>query len=184
MFRIDTATAVPALPAPAAAGAPGYFTGGDPTTGTPPTTVSPDWFNQVQEELLSILAAASIAESKAVNNQVLAALQAMFAPLSGFSNSLGTNWWQQLPGGLIVQCATTSFSLSAVHGTVPISWPVAFPNTCLNAFSTSIGTNSYGGSIGSSLDVPPSSTGATLMIDGYGSTPVGAGSVQVLAFGK
>lgn len=83
MFRIDTDTAAGALPAPAAAGTPGYFTNGDPLTGTPATTVSADFLNMIQEELMSILASAGISPAKDNHGQVLEALQNLFAPLQG-----------------------------------------------------------------------------------------------------
>ena len=79
MFRIDHATAAATLPAPLAAGTPGYYAHSDPVAGIPPTIVTPDWANGIQEELMSILAAAGIAESKGTNNQVLTALEEIFA---------------------------------------------------------------------------------------------------------
>lgn len=79
MFRIDNATAAASLPAPALAGTPGYFTNGDPAAGTPRTIVDQDWFNMIQEELLAILAAASIDPDKADRGQVLAAILSLIA---------------------------------------------------------------------------------------------------------
>lgn len=100
MFRIDTSTAVDDLPAPSPAGAPGFFSGGNLGTGTPPTTVSPDWFNTVQEELISLLVAGDIAPSKIANNQVLLALQAIFqVQITQSAGSLVI----EFPGGLVIQ---------------------------------------------------------------------------------
>ncbi len=81
MFRIDDQTAVttqPALPTDGI-GSPGYFTGGSPGL-QPPTRVRFWWLNMVQEELIAIVAAAKLTLSKASNNQVLTALQALFLP--------------------------------------------------------------------------------------------------------
>jgi hypothetical protein len=77
MHQIDTDTAVAVRPAPAAAGDPGWFTGGNPGPGTPvpATNFSADWCNSVQGELLSILTAAGIAPDKTQINQVLTAFQ-------------------------------------------------------------------------------------------------------------
>ncbi|VWB75897.1 hypothetical protein BLA6993_03586 [Burkholderia lata] len=75
MFRTDQTTAVTALPVPAAAGTPGYFTGGNPATGQAATILDADWLNMVQEELMNLLAAAGIPPSKTTYNQVLAAIQ-------------------------------------------------------------------------------------------------------------
>ncbi|VWC79224.1 putative exported phage protein [Burkholderia aenigmatica] len=88
MFRTDQNTAVAALPVPAPPGSPGYFTGGNPATGQAATIVDADWLNMVQEELISILTAAGVAPGKATYNQVLAALQILFASASGNPNAL------------------------------------------------------------------------------------------------
>lgn len=53
------------------------FTEGNPATATPATTVTDDWLNDVQEELISILAAAGITPVKGTQNQVLAAILAV-----------------------------------------------------------------------------------------------------------
>lgn len=53
------------------------FTSGNPATGVPATTVTPEWLTAVQEEIMAILAAASIAPVKANNAQLLAAMQAL-----------------------------------------------------------------------------------------------------------
>ncbi|NDV77133.1 hypothetical protein [Burkholderia cenocepacia] len=77
MFRTDQTTAVTALPVPAGAGTPGYFTGGNPATGQAATILDADWLNMVQEELMSILAAAGIAPSKTTYTQVLSAIRVL-----------------------------------------------------------------------------------------------------------
>jgi len=96
MFRIDDPTASATLPAPSAAGTPGYFTGGDPATGEQPTTVTQDWANMVQEELMAIIVAALIAPDKTNRGQVLAAIlkligTANFSPTGHVKISIGSN---------------------------------------------------------------------------------------------
>lgn len=78
MFRIDNNTAVGVKPVPQAAGVPGFFTRGDPVGGIPATVVTADWANSIQEELISVLAAANVVPDKATPNQVLAALNSLF----------------------------------------------------------------------------------------------------------
>lgn len=81
MYRIDTAGNVPALPVPAALGAPGYF---NPVPGGGAgTVVSADWLNAVQEELANIVAAGGLALDKTNAHQVLAALQVIFGAPAG-----------------------------------------------------------------------------------------------------
>lgn len=53
------------------------FTDGDPVGGVPATMVTDDWLNDVQEELVSVLSAASITPVKGTQNQVLAAIRAL-----------------------------------------------------------------------------------------------------------
>lgn len=76
MFRIDHPTAVGVLPAPAPAGAPGYFKQNDPGVG-PSTVVTDDWANMVQEELVGVVTGAGLALDKANHGQVLAAIQTL-----------------------------------------------------------------------------------------------------------
>ena len=67
MHRIDSATALPG----------GVFTEGDPMVPVPATEVSADWLNAVQEETVSVIAAAGIALDKQDNAQLLAAIVAL-----------------------------------------------------------------------------------------------------------
>ena len=165
MFRIDTATAAAALPAPGAAGTEGYFTNGNPGTGVPPTTISADWLNMIQEELHSILAAASIADSKTTYNQVLTALQSLFIGSSGLAASFGTNGYAKLPGGLILQWGQTGSVGS--EGAISVSFPIAFPTACRSAQATilqSAGASEDQGAQVSGL----STTGLSVYMQQYG----------------
>ena len=47
----------------------GRFTEGDPTVPVPATTVSADWLNAVQEEVLAVLRAAGLTPAKNNNAQ-------------------------------------------------------------------------------------------------------------------
>jgi len=88
MYRIDNRYATPSQPTPLAAGPPGYFTEGNPQTGTSATIVNADWLNQVQEELMTILARGGITPSKTSNGQVLAALNKLFLPRTVVSQNM------------------------------------------------------------------------------------------------
>lgn len=79
MFRIDHPTAATSLPPPAAAGTPGYFTEGNPATGTPATVVSADWANMVQEEIANVVVGAGLTLSKSNRGQLLSAIQSIAA---------------------------------------------------------------------------------------------------------
>jgi hypothetical protein len=79
MLRIDVATATGSLPTPAAAGTAGYFTEGNPGTGTPATVVTADWLNAVQEELMAVIADGGLTASKTTLTQVRDAIRVMIA---------------------------------------------------------------------------------------------------------
>jgi len=65
------------MPTPGAPAAPGYFAHGDGST--PFTVVTADWCNAVQDEIVNVIQAASITLDKTQQNQLLAALNRMFA---------------------------------------------------------------------------------------------------------
>lgn len=75
MYRIDIASASSTLPTPASPGTAGYFTDGNPGLGQAPTIVPADWMNRIQEELISLLTAASITPVKTSYNQVASSVQ-------------------------------------------------------------------------------------------------------------
>lgn len=80
MQRIDGPTAARARPAAGpVSGTPGFFTGGDPAIPTAPTTVSVDWLNAIQEEIVAVIVGAGLDLSKADNAQLFAAIRALIS---------------------------------------------------------------------------------------------------------
>lgn len=78
MHRIDSHGTAVALPSPAAVGATvGYFTEGNPGTGTPATVVSADWANALQEELAYVIEQAGVTLDKTVRTQLKTAIENM-----------------------------------------------------------------------------------------------------------
>lgn len=130
MQRIDVASASPTLPEPSALGTPGYFTEGDPLSGTPATVVSGDFLNMVQEELMSVLGSAGVAPSKATYNQLLTSILTLI--LGGDSATIGATGSISLAGGLLV----IKWGTSAVQPTAgPVNsaavvFAKPFPTTC------------------------------------------------------
>lgn len=58
----------------------GQWTEGDPSTGTPATEMTADWFNAIQNELENVIVTgAGIPLNKASNSQLLAALLVVIA---------------------------------------------------------------------------------------------------------
>lgn len=74
MFQIDNNTASAALPPPGPAGAPGYFIGGDPDAGIPPTAVPADYMNMLMMELINVVVAGGLVPSKVTYDQVKTAI--------------------------------------------------------------------------------------------------------------
>lgn len=72
MYGIDTDTAASSLPSPDAAGTAGYFQSADPALGKSATTVSPDWLNAVQGEILAVVDGAGDTPDKTDNSQLFA----------------------------------------------------------------------------------------------------------------
>lgn len=83
MHQIDTATAAPAMPAADASVAAGFFTGGDPTTATPPTIASAYWLNTVMLELLNVVVAGGLVPARAAYTQVRDAIAHMISTAVG-----------------------------------------------------------------------------------------------------
>jgi hypothetical protein len=64
------------------------FTDGDPVGGIQATLVTDDWLNDVQEELMSILAAGAVTPVKGTQNQVLRAIRALGTGVVGSTVNL------------------------------------------------------------------------------------------------
>lgn len=77
MFHNDDKTSVPSLPAPGAvvSEAETFATIGNSATGMPATTLTADFVNTVQSELLNVVRAGGITPSKTNNNQLTLAIQ-------------------------------------------------------------------------------------------------------------
>lgn len=195
MRRIDVPSAAAVAPTPPAAGTEGFFTNGNPATGTPATEV-PDWFlNMVQEELRAVVVAGGLTPSKTVWTQLRDAL----AVLYGGGGNLAANGWQRLPGGLIVQWGSIGWGAAALPDfggswstytpflNLPIVWPIAFPNAVYSAVGN--GSDGTGGNDGLEVAAVFGSvtlTGATARVYRLAGTNGGfdVGSLRYVALGR
>lgn len=75
MYQTDQATAVASMPTPAAQGSPGFFTNGNPATGTPATILDADFMNMLMMELANVVTGAGLTLTKNQFNQVLSAIK-------------------------------------------------------------------------------------------------------------
>ncbi|MFM0160682.1 gp53-like domain-containing protein [Paraburkholderia sediminicola] len=159
MFQTDQSTAASSLPTPAAAATPGFFTGGNPASGTPATILDADFMNMVMMELVNVVVAGGLTPSKTTYDQVLGALRALFAGINGnsaetfsvaaaaaasqavnlgqLSAVLSPNGYVTFPvivAGVKQNCILQWLNgVSASTGIVTQAWPVTFPNNVLSA---------------------------------------------------
>ena len=120
MFRIDDTTASATLPTPSDAGTPGYFSDGNPTTATPPTTVPAEWFNMIQEELIALLVAAAVNPSKSDRGQLLKAIA---------QGDLAAGWFQFPLIGLTVNLGGDSITDASSRKLITFAKPFIAPPT-------------------------------------------------------
>ncbi|HLJ65620.1 MAG TPA: hypothetical protein VKT70_16025, partial [Stellaceae bacterium] len=78
MHRIDTPSAVAAPPVTKPLGTPGFWISGNPVTGVTPTSGDQDWYNEVQEELVSIVSAGNLTPTKGSMSDAITSLKRQF----------------------------------------------------------------------------------------------------------
>ena len=139
----------------------GRFTEGDPTVPIPATTVSADWLNAVQDEVLAVLSAAGLAPAKNNNAQLLAALKKIVGTVNALT-------------------ATRLETARAIDG-VPFDGTADIHHytTCATAAGTAAKTAALAGfklQTGSALRVKfanaNTAAGATLNVGGTGEKPL------------
>jgi len=180
MHRIDGATAAATLPAPGAVvGTPGYFTDGDPDTLTPPTTMSFDWANAVQEEIAHVIETAGDTLDKSSNTQLLAALSTLFVLAgSGSGVIVGTSQVSiPLAGGFILKFGSELGSHS--EGSISPVFDDAFPTKCWVVVAVGMNTSAANGKDVWAQGVWKSTTGFTAYFQWTG-TGSGTNSIDGL----
>ncbi|GMG90261.1 hypothetical protein Cmtc_14810 [Cupriavidus sp. TKC] len=76
MYQIDNSTAAASQPASTSAGAPGFFTDGNPAGGVAATIVPAEWLNAVMMEICNAITAAGLTLSKSTFTQLATAIRA------------------------------------------------------------------------------------------------------------
>lgn len=112
MYWPDRGSGVPVEPArrPVASAVRQYFTEGG--EGSPPTVPGGDWFNQITNELLNVLAAAGIDPSKADDDQLLQAIQVV-SNAAGSYEALRRSY---LEAGYLLRPKNESFEAGGILG--------------------------------------------------------------------
>lgn len=142
MHRIDGPGATPT----------NRFTEGDPVGGVDATTVTDDWLNDVQEELITLLTTAGITPVKGTQNQVLAAINAIILAVFG-QGGTSANDYVKIPfrdkttgvkREFIIQWGSYSQAANGDLHTLPIAFPTAHFFTIANDNSSSLATYPIG----------------------------------------
>lgn len=187
MHRVDTATAVASLPAPQAAGTPGFFVKGDPAVPTQATTPGPDWFNMIQEELYNVVVQAGITPdaTKADFTQVYDAIIALrnagtltnhsdvviSSPASGQGLVYdGTNWVNGIPASAVSQLEKTLL-LNGLLDTVAEGSAARLINSFPDPYTGITGIND-----GSATGYSHNASGDYLTNEGTAETQISQGS--------
>lgn len=95
----------------------GKFTDGNPSAGVPASLDPSEWANLVTDELLNVLAAAGIAPSEAINNQLATAIQSCMLNTGGDS------------GGANAYACTFTPEITALTDGLKLSFQAAHANT-------------------------------------------------------
>lgn len=123
MYQIDVPTAVAGLPTPSAEGTAGFFTDGNPGTGTPATIVPADFLNMMMQELINVAREGTAPLSKSSYTQVRDAISNMVANASAgvgqVTNVTGVSPINSSGG------ATPAISISAATDSAPGSMSAA-----------------------------------------------------------
>lgn len=91
MFQIDNDTSSQNMPAPTAAGIPGFFVDGDPAKGIPATILPAEFMNMLMMEYINVVKSAGLKPSKADYTQLAQALPLLISKLATVDWSKVTN---------------------------------------------------------------------------------------------
>lgn len=124
----------------------------------------------ITSEILAVIVAAGLTPNGTNLTQLLAALDARYAPGASFTQSLANPGWVKL-GPLVIQFGTTSsFNLDSAGNSV--TFPITFPTGCLAVVamaSTDNGVTGSGTNYGSGI-FNKTTTGFKLNNDASAST--------------
>ena len=171
MQRVKRSTAIATLPAPPAGGTPGFFTGGNPGTGTPASVPGYEWFNGVQEELIGLILRGGLTASDADLAQVRKSLDRLFGGGLG-SFSANTTLTVDDAGLVLVNASggarTITLPAANALGGRPIRFQIEKTDSSANAVTIQrAGADTIEG--GTSVVLSGQWASVTLVSDGVGS---------------
>lgn len=182
MFRIDDATAATSIPTPETAGTEGYFTEGNPATGTPATKVRGSWLNMIQEELRAIVVAAGLTPSKTTYTQVRDAIAQMYSPGRYLGTQVFTSSGTYTPGTYTVGGRSVVAGRARIRGIG--GGGAGGGTTATGAGAACVGLGGSAGSFGEVLQVGLSSQTVTIGAAGAPASNANGGAGGTTSIGS
>lgn len=108
----------------------GFPRAGNAMTGEKATRPGPYWYHMITQELRNIVVAAGLTPNAGSLNQVLLALQAMFAANGRPGHTYTDNDWAPVGGGLVLQWGRGTYG-----NPTTVTFPIAFPAACFGVVS-------------------------------------------------
>lgn len=178
MYRVDNATAITPIPAPAAVGPNpnSFYTKGNPGLGIPATVVDDDALNAMQEEICGVIEGAGIVLDKTKRNQLLAALQGKLARNRLTAN---TTFFVNIGTG---NNANSGLAIGTPWQTLQFAWDTLVSSYDLNGFVATIqlADGAYG--TGVFKGMPPGANkagGTAIVLNGNAVTPANVTTGQI-----
>jgi hypothetical protein len=176
MDRVATGSQAAALPTVnAAVGTPGFFNNQPPGLGVIPTIPGPDWFNLVQEELVSAIAGAGVALDRTKVNQALLAVKRL-AGGNVTTVVAGTTTLTADNAGLVLVNASAgavTIDLPAVAGAsgIPLRFRLIRTDSTANAVTIAPnGADTFASQAWQTVSAPSLSLGTPLELIGDGAS--------------
>lgn len=159
------------------------FTDGDPVNGIPASRDSADYQNMVFDELINVISQAGLEPDEGDLTQLAAAVVALVGGTFDV-RAWGTNDYVRIPdkpGGLIIQWGMVGIApsgplVSSASSSVPVTWPITFPNAYLRG--TCVCNSQYLNSVIES----PGLSGGTINTENVSDT-TGSGGAEFIVIG-
>ena len=136
MYQIDNPTAVLSRPTPTAAGTAGWFTDGNPASGTPATILPAEFMNMLMAEFLSILSAANVTPNKTNSAQLVQSLISNGIQAEQFSSAVATGTSDAITAAFTPAISAATLAVGVVTLTL---WPSAANATSTPTFTPNVG---------------------------------------------
>jgi hypothetical protein len=125
-------------------------------------------YTKVEVNNLTTVASTAQAQALSSNSVIVTPLRLAEAFKGANQSLIQSSGYQKFPGGLILQWGLTS--TIGVDEAIPVTFPLAFPNACLNGSATTQRASAVSGGSASAHVANLSSTTMTVVNEVYGTT--------------